>query len=115
MKQFRLVAALLIIGMAAGCYNRAMFTPNSTAVFQQRNASWADIKIFDTEPKTSFTELGFLQGEFDGSVLSPSANIEELRKAAYSIGADAIIRLKCDAGSGWGGGYCQGTAIRFSE
>ena len=112
----RLTIALIVVStIAVGCYSTAQFIPSSNQRYSPRASSWTSVQVFSGVPRRPFEDIGFLQGEFDSSVRSPSGNIEILRQKAFSVGADAIINLKCDPGSGWGPGYCQGTAIRFTN
>lgn len=104
---------LMLIALLSSCYSRAYFTPSDKNSFKPRVADWTQIKIYTNTPSIPFVEIGFLQGEFDSGVRTPSGNIEILKYKAFEVGADAIINLNCNPGSGWGPGYCQGTAIRF--
>ena len=110
----RMIIIGLLFFVLVGCYNRANFTPVAHENFTYTKlASWNDIQIFTDTPSKPFIEIGFIQGEFDSGAVTPSRNIEMLRRKAYEIGADAIIKLNCNPGSGWGPGYCQGTAVKF--
>jgi hypothetical protein len=110
----RLLLLIAIVGLLLACVNRANFTPNSSTVFPSRHLDWTEIRIYTDRPAMPFIELGFLQGEFDSGVRTPSQNIDKLKILAAEQGADAIINFSCTPG-GLGFGYCQGTAIIFTK
>ena len=107
------VVVLTVALVGPACMNRSQFVALTSETYSQRHSSWDEIELFTAVPDRPFIEIGLMQGRFDAAIRTPQQNVNKLRKRAMQMGADAIANLKCDPGDAWGGGRCQGTAIRY--
>jgi hypothetical protein len=111
-KRLLFIGTIFFIGIVLGCINATHFTPSTDKTFTSRST---EIKLFIDVPQQPYEEIGLVQSEFDSSVFTPIEGTANLKMKAKEVGADAVIHFTCNPGSGWGPGYCQGTAIRFTE